>query len=159
MYSPLLEASVAPYRGRLSKEDVEEISQEALLSFHRAVKTFDPLYGDTGFGLYAKTCVANGVRDALRRIARGARLSTVPLEDTLPAGLGDDPAGSYIAEESAAELRARIRGALSPFENTVWWSHYSGMSCAEIAAASGRSVKSVNNALCRVRQKLRRLLS
>ena len=160
LYRPLIEASVAPYAGTFSYDDCEELHQEALLAFHKAVQRYDPLYGDISFGAFAKICVSNAVTDALRRISRANRISIVPLDEiSESASASADPAESIIAEESAAELRSFIRSSLSPFENTVWWSFYSGMSCAEIAKATGKSEKSVSNALCRVRQKLRRLLS
>ncbi len=160
LYRPLLDSALSPYRDTLSNEDFEELSQEALLSFHRATLGFDPFYGNVSFGAYAKICVGNGIADALRRLSRSRRINTVPLDD-LSEGLQDpsDPAGDVIAEESAKELRSLIRSSLSPFENTVWWSYYSGMSCADIATATGRNEKSVSNALSRVRTKLRKLLS
>ena len=56
-FKPLLEAAVAQYRAELLPQDIEELSQEALVAFHSAVKSYDPSYKNVSFGLYAKICV------------------------------------------------------------------------------------------------------
>ena len=56
-YKPMLDAAVASYKSDLCEQDVEELHQEALLAFHRAVQSYELLYGNVSFGLYAKICV------------------------------------------------------------------------------------------------------
>ena len=161
-FKPLLDAAVAQYRAELLPQDAEELSQEALVAFHSAVKSYDPSYKNVSFGLYAKICVNKAIISALRAIWRRSRTDLVPIDDTLDAfgDVGDvDPASELIERENAEELSRRISEHLSEYENRVWWLYFSGLSSAQIARVVGRSPKSVDNALCRIRQKLRALLS
>ena len=161
-FKPLLEAAVAQYRAELLPQDAEELSQEALVAFHSAVKSYDPSYKNVSFGLYAKICVNKAIISALRAIWRRSRTDLVPIDDTLDVfgDVGDvDPASELIERENAEELSRRISEHLSEYENRVWWLYFSGLSSAQIARVVGRSPKSVDNALCRIRQKLRALLS
>lgn len=159
-YKPMLDAAVAPHRERFSESDLEEISQEALLAFHRAVQSYEMLYGNISFGLYAKICVNNAIASALRHYKSHSSIVCVPIDEVEPSWLvTPDPVSEIIESESAAELRKIIRDNLSRYENSVWWMHYSGMSNDEIAETLNTSNKSVANALSRIRQKLRALLS
>lgn len=161
-YRPMLEACAAQYRSELSPQDFEELEQELLVAFHKSVKRYDVLYGDVSFGLYAKICVGKAAISALRRIWRDRRETDVLpfVEEEENSLLAErSPADLMIEEETADELKARINSALSRYENTVWWMYYSGMSPSQIAVKVGKTPKSVGNALSRIRQKLRSLLS
>ncbi len=153
-YSPLLRSVVAAYGRGLPRADLEEIGQEALLAFYSAVKSYDPLYGSVTFGLYAKLCVRNRVINAVSSI----RPAPEPLPDDTDAS-SPSPLSEYLAKESLDELRERIRSCLSDFENTVFWQFYAGVPVSTIAAGTGRSKRSIENALYRIRTKLRRELS
>lgn len=159
-YKPMLDSAVAAYRDGLCDQDIEELHQEALLAFHRAVQSYELLYGNVSFGLYAKICVSKALVSALRQLKKYAGVVVIPLDEIEPSELTvSDPASSVIERESAAELRAFIRENLSKYENSVWWMHYSGMSIEEIAESLGSTKKSVSNALARIKRKLRSLLS
>ena len=159
-YKPMLDSSLAPYRADLSDQDMEDLQQEALLAFHRAVQSYELLYGNVSFGLYAKICVSKALVSALRQLKKYAGVVVIPLDEIEPSELTvSDPASSVIERESAAELRAFIRENLSKYENSVWWMHYSGMSIDEIAESLDSTKKSVSNALSRIKRKLRTLLS
>ena len=159
-YKPMLDSAVAVYRDGLCDQDIEELHQEALLAFHRAVQSYELLYGNVSFGLYAKICVGKAIVSALRQLKKNAGITVIPLDEIEPSALTvSDPASSVIERESAAELRAFIRENLSKYENSVWWMHYSGMSIDEIAESLGSNKKSVSNALARIKRKLRTLLS
>ncbi len=159
-YKPMLEAACAPHRGQLGDQDYEELYQEALLAFHRATQSYEPLYGNVSFGLYAKICVNKAIASALRQFKKGAGIVVVSLDEIEPSELGtDDPANAVIERESASELRAFIRENLSKYENSVWWMYYSGMSIDEISQSLHADKKSVSNALARIKRKLRSLLS
>ena len=159
-YKPMLDSSVAPYRGDLSEQDMEDLQQEALLAFHRAVQSYELLYGNVSFGLYAKICVGKAIASALRQLKKNAGVVVISLDEVEPSEfVSGDPADSVIEKENAAELRSLIRENLSKYENSVWWMHYSGMSIEEIADSIGSTKKSVSNALARIKRKLRSLLS
>jgi len=156
-YAPLLESCVATYYGRLPDADIDELKQEALLAFLRAVRRYDPLYGDVSFGLYAKICVRNGVSSAVRSILSSDTQSTLPIDDFETDDI-PSPQDEVIERENAEELRRMIRGLLSDYENTVWWSYYSGVPVRKIAEQLNKSPRSVENALIRIRRKLREAL-
>ncbi len=159
-YRPMLDAACSSHKSSLSEQDYEELHQEALLAFHRAVQTYELLYGNVSFGLYAKICVNKAIISALRQFKKSANIVVVPLDEIEPSALASsDPASAVIERESAAELRAFIRANLSKYENSVWWMHYSGMSIDEIAESLSTDKKSVSNALARIKRKLRALLS
>ena len=159
-YKPMLDSAVASYKSDLCEQDIEELHQEALLAFHRAVQSYELLYGNVSFGLYAKICVSKALVSALRQLKKHGGVVVIPLDEIEPSELTvSDPASSVIEKESAAELRAFIRENLSKYENSVWWMHYSGMSIEEIAESLGSTKKSVSNALARIKRKLRSLLS
>ncbi len=159
-YKPMLDASVAVHRAELCDLDFDDLRQEALLAFHRAVQSYEPLYGNVSFGLYAKICVNKAIISALRQFKKSSNIVLVPLEEIETSELiAEDPAAEVIEEESAAELRAFIRENLSKYENSVWWMYYSGMSMDEIAESLDTTKKSVSNAIARIKRKLRTLLS
>ncbi len=159
-YKPMLDASVAPYRADLPEQDLEDLQQEALLAFHRAVQSYELLYGNVSFGLYAKICVGKAIVSALRQLKKNAGVVVISLDEIEPSEfVSGDPADSVIERENAAELRSFIRENLSKYENSVWWMYYSGMSIDEIAESLGSTKKSVSNALARIKRKLRSLLS
>ena len=142
-----------------TREDIEDLEQEAKVLLLNAARTYDSASGLT-FGLYAKICVSKALVSALRQLKKYAGVVVIPLDEIEPSELTvSDPASSVIERESAAELRAFIRENLSKYENSVWWMHYSGMSIEEIAESLGSTKKSVSNALARIKRKLRSLLS
>ena len=158
-YTPMLSAAAAQYRGEVSDQDLEEISQEALLAFHRAIMRYDPLRGNVKFGLYAKVCVNKAIISALRKISRTKKhIEYLPLDDA-PGNSEASPADSVIEREKERSLRRLINDNLSEYESAVWWLCYSGIGTDEIAVRTGRSKKSVENALSRVRRKLRAFLT
>ena len=162
IYRPLLESAVASYSAKDGGRHRDELSQEALLACFRAVGTYDPLFREVGFGYYAKVCVENALRSELRRIARTDAGAPLPLSDTgewQTCGFGADPAEEVIERENAEKLRALIRENLSDLENKVWWAYYSCMPARTIAEKLGKSQKSVENAVFRIRKKLRSILS
>ncbi len=155
-YEPLLCAEVARAAAGLAPEDGEDLRQVALLAFYRAALGFDLHQTDVEFGLYAKICIANALASQMRLFRR--RSKEVFLPDAAVADRGEDPAGRVMEEEAAALLHARIRSLLSPLENKVWQLYMSGLRSSEIAERLGREPHSIDNAVYRIRQKLRRAL-
>lgn len=158
-YRPMLESAVRRYAPEGQEDDAR---QEALTGFYRAVLTFDASQPEVAFGLYAKICVTRALISHAREALRRARQTADPAEyeDYLRhlADTSSDPAQQLIDEENIRSLRSLIRENLSDYENSVWDMHTSGMSSGEIAARLGRDERSINNALYRIRRKLREAL-
>ena len=62
IYNPMLKRILNSYTTEeMSKEDVEDLGQEELIAFYRAIISFDREQHDVQFGLYAKICVTNSM--------------------------------------------------------------------------------------------------
>ncbi len=155
-YEPLVEAEVARHAVGLSHEDREDLRQIALVALYRAALGFDLSQSEVEFGLYAKICMANALVSQLRVLQR--RKVETPLADTLSCALVDDPAARVMEEEALATLHKRIRAVLSPYELRVWTLYVAGYRSGEIAHQLEKDTHSVENAVYRIRQKLRRAL-
>ena len=156
-YAPLLESEVVRYAGSLGDADLEDLRQGALVSLYRAALAYRPDRGVT-FGLFAKICIVNGIADTLRYMAKKpVDVSMESLGENQPEG-GENPQSLMLDKEQAQDLRRRIRFALSDLEYRILDLYLSGYSYAEIAAKVGKTSKSVDNALRRVKDKLKKIL-
>jgi RNA polymerase sporulation-specific sigma factor len=159
-YTPLLEARLSRIRtANMTEQDVEDLRQEAYLSFYRALTRYDTEQSEVEFGLYAKVCIDNGLYSALRGMKHLKIAPVLPLdavdeqEDTRP-----DPSEQLIAQENFNALYAVIEATLSPLESRIWHLYIIGQPTAAIAAAVGKDEKAVHNAIYRIRKKLRSAL-
>ena len=159
LYAPLLESEVARYAGSLSEADLEDLRQGASISLYRAALAYRADRGVT-FGLFAKICIVNGIADSLRYIGKkGGTLSIDELEESEQPDDGEpNPQSLLLDKERVGETRRQIRSALSDLEYEIFEMYISGFSYAEIASRIGKSQKSVDNALCRIKKKLRQNL-
>ena len=154
-YEPLIGAEVAKAVG-ISPADGEDLRQVALLALYRAAMGYDLAQTEVEFGLYAKICIGNAISSQLRLLRRRNAEVSLPSEYFVDGG--EDPASRVMEEEALALLHARIRNALSPYENRVWSLYTTGLRSGEIARLLQKEPHSVENAVYRIRQKLRRAL-
>ena len=158
LYAPLLEREVARYAASLPPADLDDLRQSASVSLYRAALAF---HGDRGvtFGLFAKICIVNGIADSLRYIrGKGTMLSMEDLDEREQPDDEPNPQSLLLDKEQAGETRRQIRSMLSPLEYEIFEMYISGFYYAEIASRIGKSQKSVDNALCRIKKKLRQNL-
>lgn len=158
--APMARARAATYPNALL--DFEDLAQEGMLGLLSAVYNYDPANG-ASFRTFANVCIINRIQSGLRAVTRKKDLplhSYVPLdEQELP--LGKHPASTgnpeelLIAKEGAEEINVFIRNNLSEFEQNVFELFVSGHSYEEIAQSLRVAAKSVDNALQRIRRKLR----
>ncbi len=149
-YSPLIESLLPAY---VPPCDTEDLRQEASIAFCRAVERFDSEQESVQFGLYAKICIRNHLISCARRMH--ACETVVSLEDEGDPRECTDLAQSLVEEENYAALYRRIEALLSPYENRVWWLYLSGRTAKEIAELFSKDERSVQNAIYRIRKKLR----
>ncbi len=154
-YNPLILSQVTQLGDAADREDLQ---QEAVLGFYAALCHFDAEQDKVRFGLYAKACIKNRLLSYLRRTRKHGDVLPVDEEDTEAVTIesSDDPARRLIEEESYMALCKQVFSTLSPYENRVWWMFLSGLTAREIAEREGREEKSVQNAVYRIRNKLRR---
>ena len=160
-YAPLIESLTGQFAGQGSTaEDREDLRQEALVSFYKAMMRFDVEQATVQFGLYAKECIRNVLISYLRRLKRHEHVVLLDdgelLEET--QAVEDDPAQKLADEEAYLALSRRIREVLSRYENRIWWLYLSGQTARQIASMLQTDEKSVSNAIYRIRRKLRAVI-
>ena len=137
----------------------DDLAQEAAIGFLKAVRSYDPAKG-ASFHTFAERCVDNMLTSAVRSYFSGKNTflnDHGALEASESGGeyggisSGDDIAGYVIDAESNAD----VLSGFSELERSVIEMRMKGMSYDETAKALGVSVKSVDNAIQRVRQKFR----
>ncbi len=152
-YEPLIISQSRRFASSFTAVTGEDLTQEARLAFYRAVCTYDPGQKEVvTFGLYAKVCIRNALVSELRR-ARSHRRS----DSLAGADVHRESARSSSAEErrEIVLLRSRMESLLSPYERSVFSRFLAGLRAREIAQELGKPVKSVYNALSRIRIKIR----
>jgi RNA polymerase sporulation-specific sigma factor len=150
--------------------DVDDVLQESLIGFYKAIRDFDP-ERQTHFRGFADLCVQRQLITAVKGATRhkhGPLNSYVSfsrpvgadedgervLADVLPAGAMADPAEQVVSSERIRALQSYLDRELSDLEVEVLRMHVDGKSYAEIADQLQRQTKSIDNALQRIKRKL-----
>lgn len=139
----------------LAGGDSEDLIQEAMFGLLKAIREFDP-GRDARFKTFAEVCIRNRIRSA---VTNAARSKHAPLNDSVPfeppmLGAGISLEEQYISREEESELLASLEQRLSQLERKVLVFFLLGLSYQEISEQVGRSVKSVDNAVQRIRRKV-----
>lgn len=139
----------------LAGGDSEDLIQEAMFGLLKAIREFDP-GRDARFKTFAEVCIRNRIRSA---VTNAARSKHAPLNDSVPfespmLGVGASPEEQYISREEETELLTCLEQQLSPLEHRVFDFFLLGLSYQEISEQVGRSIKSVDNAVQRIRRKV-----
>lgn len=142
--------------------DSEDLIQEGMLGLINAMRDYSAERG-TAFRTFAETCIRNRMISAVRS-ASGKHHT--PLNDSVPieAPLFDessqcdlsetDPEVIVISRETLQERMELLLRRLSGFEAKVLGLYLDGLSYSEIADQTGRPLKSIDNAVQRIRRKL-----
>lgn len=139
----------------------EDLVQEGLIGLLRAVKSYDSTR-KASFATFASRCILFRMLGTVHLFLEQKHL---PLSNYLPidslqqvAGLSDhsaDPLEVYLKQEEEQLRRQKIKTLLSGLEQETLTLYLSGLSYEEMAQQLGCSAKAVDNALQRVRRKLR----
>ena len=146
----------------LAGGDSEDLIQEGFLGLLTAIRGFDP-GRDAAFRTYAEICIRSRLHTAVRA-AQGGKHAPLnhsvsyepPLFDGTNAYLfssAESPEDVVIGREELRERLEALKGRLSKFEAQILPPYLDGLSCGEIAQRVGRSQKSVDNAIQRIRRK------
>ncbi|MDL2293860.1 sigma-70 family RNA polymerase sigma factor [Ruminococcaceae bacterium OttesenSCG-928-D13] len=134
--------------------DFDDAVQEGLIGLFSAIETWQP-GGRAGFSTYAGVCIQNAILSARKAAGRKKHR---PLNTSVPIPDGQSipgPEEAAIASEQVNLTMEKAKAVLSPMEKTVLLLYLDGFSYRQIAQAIGKPEKSVENALGRVRRKLR----
>lgn len=135
----------------------EDLAQEGFLSFLNAVDSFDPNRG-AKFSSFADVCVTNGIRNAALKLKKNAgETHGSELEEN--GETISSPENIWFEKEKMLGVYGEIESLLTKREWDIFRLYLVGLSYGEIAERLDIPVKSVNNAVFRVRKKLRALFS
>ena len=154
--------------------DTEDLIQEGMIGLFKAVRDYD-CGRDASFYTFAELCINRQIYTAVQAAGRkkhGPLNSYVSLNgehnkqdgeenslmDILSTGQGDDPEKQFLDRERMEYLEGQIEKELSGFEKQVLDLYLTGMSYSQIAKVLGRDEKSTDNALQRVKTKIKRIL-
>ncbi|MDP8937429.1 MAG: RNA polymerase sporulation sigma factor SigH [Actinomycetota bacterium] len=153
----------------LAGGDVDDIEQEGLIGLYKAVRDFRA-DRQVSFRAFAELCITRQIITAIKTATRQKHrplnsyvslYGVGTLDDAgerLVEGLLDqraaDPADEVVQEEGRAELTTLLARLLSGLEVDVLGLYVEGWSYQEIGEQLGRHVKSIDNALQRIKRKL-----
>ncbi len=152
----LVEAIAKKYSD--SPVEHEDLVQEGMIGLFKAVRSFDKSKG-ASFRTYANTCIDNAVQSAVRKVTRQKDIPKNDVveyqEEDIPISNSESSAeDEYIRLEMLERLSQAIYDRLSKFEQDVFALYMSGLSYGDIAEKLGKTEKSVDNALQRIKNKL-----
>lgn len=150
--------------GRYFNIDKEDVKQEALIALLNAVQTYQDGKG-ASFATFAGKCLDNSIKNSILKLSSHKLrllLDALPLEETenqrLTGTVQDNPEEIYIGKEQYELLLNQIHVTLSEFEKNVLFCFMDGACYQDISEKLLASPKSVDNALQRVRRKLKAVL-
>lgn len=135
----------------------EDWFQEGMIGFLLAVRTFRAEKG-VAFSTYASVCISNRLRSVCKKAlgSTNAPLNeSLALEDFLVPHVSSTEE-DYIENESYRFFTEKYFSVLSKTEKMVIGYYVAGFSYQEIAKKLNISEKSVDNALCRAKAKIRK---
>lgn len=153
--------------------DREDIVQEGMIGLYKAIRDFrnDKL---SSFRAFAELCITRQIITAIKTATRQKHIplnsyvslnkpiydeeSDRTLLDILTAAKITDPEELIISREELVSIESKIGEILSGLELEVLMSYLQGKSYQEIACDLDRHVKSIDNALQRVKRKLEKYL-
>lgn len=153
--------------------DREDIIQEGMIGLYKAIRDFrnDKL---SSFRAFAELCVTRQIITAIKTATRQKHIplnsyvslnkpiydedSERTLLDVLSGACIADPEELVISREEFIDIEAKMEEILSDLEWRVLMSYLDGKSYQEIASDLHRRVKSIDNALQRVKRKLEKYM-
>ena len=153
--------------------DHEDIVQEGMIGLYKAIRDFRP-EKLASFRAFAELCVTRQIITAIKTATRQKHIplnsyvslnkpifdeeSDRTLLDVISEGRITNPEELLIGQEDLSTIESRIGKMLSPLEWEVLLAYLDGRSYQEIDVDLGRHVKSIDNALPRVKRKMEKLL-
>ncbi|NLH13087.1 MAG: RNA polymerase sporulation sigma factor SigH [Firmicutes bacterium] len=153
--------------------DREDIIQEGMIGLYKAIRDFrsDKL---ASFRAFAELCITRQIITAIKTATRQKHIplnsyvslnkpifdedSDRTLLDVLPISKITDPEELVISREEFIDIEEKMEEFLSDLEWKVLMAYLEGKSYQEIATDLNRHVKSIDNALQRVKRKLERYI-
>ena len=154
--------------------DHEDIVQEGMIGLYKAIRDYQP-ERLSSFRAFAELCITRQIITAIKTATRQKHVplnsyvslnkpiydeeSDRTLMDVIVEGRAQNPEELIIGQEDLVSIRDRVDQVLSSLEQDVLNAYLDGKSYQEIADKLGRHVKSIDNALQRVKHKLEKFLA
>ncbi len=156
--------------------DNDDLIQEGMIGLFKAVRDYDA-GRDASFYTFADLCVSRQMYNAVQasRREKHAPLNSyislyedmaeteedgaMELVNVIASNIETNPEQIFIDKENVAQIEAIIEKELSSFEKQVLDLYITGMAYSQIAKVLGRDEKSTDNALQRLKTKLRRAVN
>ncbi|MDC3414659.1 RNA polymerase sporulation sigma factor SigH [Aquibacillus sp. 3ASR75-11] len=153
--------------------DQEDITQEGMIGLYKAIRDYD---GDklSSFKAFAELCVTRQIITAIKTATRQKHIplnsyvsldkpiydeeSDRTLMDVIAGSKAFDPQELLVDREKLGDMEGKMSELLSELERQVLSLYLDGRSYQEISGELKRHVKSIDNALQRVKRKLERYL-
>lgn len=153
--------------------DHEDIVQEGMIGLYKAIRDFKP-EKLSSFRAFAELCITRQIITAIKTATRQKHIplnsyislnrpiydeeSDRTLLDIIIEGSTGNPEEMIINQENVGTIHQKMNEVLSGLEQEVLSAYLDGKSYQEIAELLDRPVKSIDNALQRVKRKLEKYL-
>lgn len=153
--------------------DRDDLIQEGMIGLFKAIRDYDS-GRDASFFTFAELCISRQMYSAVQA---AGRMKHIPLnsyislygnsseheeeENNILGVLADNglnPEDLFIDKENVEQLGKKMEQELSSFEKQVLDLYITGMSYSQIAKVLGRDEKSTDNALQRLKGKVKKML-
>lgn len=155
--------------------DKDDLIQEGMIGLFKAVRDYDS-GRDASFLTFADLCIS---RQMYTAVSAAGRQKHIPLNSYVSlyaeedghmgeensailfaslSNVKENPENMFLDKERVAYLEERIEKELSDFEKQVLDLYMTGMSYSQIAKVLGRDEKSTDNALSRLKSKIKKML-
>lgn len=156
--------------------DKDDLLQEGMIGLFKAVRTYD-VDRETAFETFANLCISRQLYSAIKLSNRQKNiplnsyvsidtadgedvsndLERTLLSDRTRVAWQQNPEEIVIGEESARNTKRRLISKLSKMETQVLDLFLKGLTYQEIAEKLGKTPKAIDNALQRIKAKLKKL--
>lgn len=142
--------------------DTDDLIQEGMIGLFKAVQDYRP-DREASFQTFASLCIERQLYSAVKNSTRQKHIplnSYVSLSEEAETGSleglwSENPEALIIDRENTGSLEKQISQTLSPMENKVLDYYLKGYSYIQIAELMNKQSKSIDNALQRIRGKIR----
>ncbi len=171
-YKNYVRKKVRPYF--LVGADTDDIVQEGMIGLYKAIRDYKVNKNDN-FKAFADLCITRQVITAVKTSLRNKHAplnsyislnrpvydddNSMTFYDLITKATASDPEEVVIDNETTKEINDKIVNTLSKFEYLVFKRFLQGNSYAEIAEETGKTLKSIDNALQRIKKKISLLLT
>lgn len=167
-YAPLVKKSIRTLY--LIGADTEDLSQEGMIGLFKAIQNYQT-DNNASFYTFAKLCIDRQIYSAIKASNRKKHIplnsyisfyskineDEIELIDNLEAGNDSNPEQIILDRENTMNIEKILDVHLSKMEKQVLSLYLQGKSYADIGTELGKPGKSIDNAIQRIRDKVKRL--